>query len=93
MELDAPLRELLGRGFAVGIAPERAEEVHLCAQLCEDRRKNPRDDLASALANGQAFGQPLPPFELLSYFALLIIAGKIAASIREGSCRSQPGRR
>lgn len=43
--------------------------------LIEDRRKTPRDDLATALTIGQVDGQPLPVFELLSYFALLIIAG------------------
>jgi cholest-4-en-3-one 26-monooxygenase len=43
--------------------------------LVEDRRKSPRDDLSSALANGQVNGEQLPIFELLSYFALLIIAG------------------
>ncbi|MBI3758950.1 MAG: cytochrome P450 [Deltaproteobacteria bacterium] len=43
--------------------------------LVEDRRKHPRDDLSSALANGQVNGEPLPIFELMSYFALLIIAG------------------
>jgi cholest-4-en-3-one 26-monooxygenase len=43
--------------------------------LVDDRRKNPRDDLSSALANGQVDGEPLPIFELMSYFALLIIAG------------------
>jgi cholest-4-en-3-one 26-monooxygenase len=53
----------------------RMEFFQYFNQLCEDRRKNPRDDLASALANGKVFGEPLPPFELLSYFALLIIAG------------------
>jgi cholest-4-en-3-one 26-monooxygenase len=53
----------------------RLEFFQYFSQLCEDRKKNPRNDLASALANGKAFGEPLPPFELLSYFALLIIAG------------------
>src|SRR5229473_1154631 len=53
----------------------RLEFFQYFNQLCEDRRKTPRDDLASALANGKAFGEPLPPFELFSYFALLIIAG------------------
>jgi cholest-4-en-3-one 26-monooxygenase len=43
--------------------------------LVEDRRKHPRDDLSSALANGLVNGEPLPIFELMSYFALLIIAG------------------
>jgi cholest-4-en-3-one 26-monooxygenase len=53
----------------------RMEFFQYFSQLCEDRRKNPRNDLASALANGKVFGEPLPQFELLSYFALLIIAG------------------
>jgi cholest-4-en-3-one 26-monooxygenase len=43
--------------------------------LVEDRRKAPRDDLAAALTLGEVNDEPLPPFELLSYFALLIIAG------------------
>jgi cholest-4-en-3-one 26-monooxygenase len=53
----------------------RMEFFQYFSQLCDDRRRNPRDDLASALANGKVNGEPLPPFELLSYFALLIIAG------------------
>ena len=53
----------------------RLELFQYFNQLCEDRRKTPRDDLASALANGSVNGEALPPFELLSYFALLIIAG------------------
>ncbi len=53
----------------------RLEFFQYFNQLCEDRRKTPRDDLASALANGSVNDEPLPPFELLSYFALLIIAG------------------
>jgi len=53
----------------------RMEFFQYFHQLCEDRRQSPRDDLATALANGKANGEPLPPFELLSYFALLIIAG------------------
>ena len=53
----------------------RLEFFQYFNQLCEDRRKAPRDDLASALANGSVNGEALPPFELLSYFALLIIAG------------------
>ena len=53
----------------------RMEFFQYFTQLCEDRRQNPRDDLASALANGKVNGEPIPPFELLSYFALLIVAG------------------
>jgi cholest-4-en-3-one 26-monooxygenase len=53
----------------------RMEFFQYFSQLAEDRRKMPRDDVASALANGTVNGDALPPFELLSYFALLIIAG------------------
>jgi cytochrome P450 len=53
----------------------RLEFFQYFSQLCEDRRTRPRDDLASALANGLVNGEPLPLFELMSYFALLIIAG------------------
>lgn len=53
----------------------RLEFFQYFSQLVEDRRKTPRDDVASALANGTVNGEPLPQFEMLSYFALLIIAG------------------
>jgi cytochrome P450 len=45
------------------------------SQLIEERRKSGRDDLAGALANGRVDGDQIPPFEMMSYFALLIIAG------------------
>jgi cholest-4-en-3-one 26-monooxygenase len=53
----------------------RMEFFQYFSQLIEDRRRAPRDDVASALANGTVHGGGLPQFELLSYFALLIIAG------------------
>jgi cholest-4-en-3-one 26-monooxygenase len=53
----------------------RMEFFQYFSQLVEDRRRAPRDDVASAIANGLVNGDPLPQFELLSYFALLIIAG------------------
>ena len=43
--------------------------------LCEKRRKEPQDDLTSVIANSTLDGQPLPTFELLSYFFLLVVAG------------------
>ncbi|MGH8337696.1 MAG: cytochrome P450, partial [Gammaproteobacteria bacterium] len=52
----------------------RLEFFQYFSRLIEDRRKTPRDDVASALANGKVDGEPLPQFEMLSYFALLIIA-------------------
>jgi len=53
----------------------RMEFFQYFSRLIEDRTKNPRDDLATALTNGKVDGKPIPTFELLSYFALLIVAG------------------
>ena len=64
-----------GQTMLEGLEKARMEFFQYFTQLVDDRRKNPRDDLATALANGKVNGEPLPPFELLSYFALLIIAG------------------
>lgn len=53
----------------------RMEFFQYFSTLVDDRRKTPRDDLATALSQGHVNGEPIPPFELLSYFALLIVAG------------------
>ena len=63
----ASIRESLDRA--------RMEFFQYFSQLTEDRRKSPRDDLATALTIGKVDGQLIPTFELLSYFALLIVAG------------------
>jgi cholest-4-en-3-one 26-monooxygenase len=44
-------------------------------KMSEARRKKPRDDIASVLANASLNGKGLPPRELLSYFFLLVVAG------------------
>jgi cholest-4-en-3-one 26-monooxygenase len=44
-------------------------------QIAEERRKDPRDDILSAIVRGQIDGAPLPDFELLSYYFLLVVAG------------------
>ena len=43
--------------------------------LAAERRKQPRDDMVSVLANATVAGAPMPAFELLSYFLLLVVAG------------------
>jgi cytochrome P450 len=43
--------------------------------ITEDRRKNPRDDLASVIANGAINGQPLDPFNAMSYYVIVATAG------------------
>ena len=43
--------------------------------MVEKRRANPTDDIVSILANAKIDGKELPPFELLSYYFLLVVAG------------------
>ena len=43
--------------------------------LAAQRRTQPRDDMVSVLANARVGGKPMPAFELLSYFLLLVVAG------------------
>jgi len=44
-------------------------------EITEDRRRNPRDDLSSVLANAKLDGQPVPQFELFSLYFLVMVAG------------------
>ncbi len=44
-------------------------------ELADERRKAPRDDMVSVLANATVGGEPMPVFELLSFFLLLVVAG------------------
>jgi len=43
--------------------------------IIEDRRANPRDDLASVLANGRVDGQAMGPLETLGYYLITFTAG------------------
>ena len=45
------------------------------AELTEDRRANPRNDLATVLANGTVDGEPLGETELLWYYIIVATAG------------------
>ena len=44
-------------------------------KVTADRRRIPRDDLASVLANAQVDGKPLGELELLSYYMIVATAG------------------
>jgi len=48
--------------------------------LAKQRRASPRDDMVSVLATARLDGAPLPDFELLSYYALLVVAGNETTS-------------
>jgi cytochrome P450 len=61
-------------------SPEVREEVvrdffDYFGALTEDRRASPRDDLASALANGEINGCPLGHNELMGYYVIVSTAG------------------
>jgi len=43
--------------------------------LTEDRRKNPRDDVASVIANATIDGQPIGHLEAMSYYIIVATAG------------------
>ena len=44
-------------------------------KITEDRRANPREDLASAIANGKVNGEYLPPHDITSYYMIVATAG------------------
>jgi len=43
--------------------------------ISADRRANPRDDLATLIANAEIDGQALPPFEATGYYTIIATAG------------------
>ena len=43
--------------------------------MTEERRKNPTDDIASVIANGQINGEPLGHLEAMSYYIIVATAG------------------
>ncbi|HEX6860379.1 MAG TPA: cytochrome P450 [Caulobacteraceae bacterium] len=43
--------------------------------ITQERRAHPTDDLATLIANGQIDGQPLGPFEAMSYYVIVATAG------------------
>src|SRR5580658_662928 len=49
--------------------------VSIMNELAEDRRKNPRNDLTSALVNNTLGEDMLAPHEIASFFILLAVAG------------------
>ncbi len=64
-----------GKSAQETVEAARTSLFHYFNDMTEDRRKNPRDDLVSILSNAKIDGEPLPPFELLSYYLLLVVAG------------------
>jgi cytochrome P450 len=44
-------------------------------KISADRRANPRDDLATLIANAEIDGAPIPPFEATGYYTIIATAG------------------
>jgi cytochrome P450 len=65
------------QGASAPATAERARAGHFeyFWRMTEERRARPREDIVSVLANARLDGRELPPFELLSYFFLLVVAG------------------
>jgi cytochrome P450 len=51
------------------------ELYQLFAGIIEDRRRNPRDDLATVLAKGSVDGAPMGPLETFGYYLITFTAG------------------
>jgi cytochrome P450 len=89
-EADDPLVLRLARGLTGAEDPDRAlsdrpaESIRLAGigfreyfnKITADRRRHPRADLSSAIANARIQGKPIPDYERLSYFMQLAIAGQ-----------------
>jgi cholest-4-en-3-one 26-monooxygenase len=61
-------------------AEETGEESRIALfgylwEMVEERRKNPKDDIVSVIANAKLGNDYVPQFELLSYYFLLVVAG------------------
>jgi len=45
------------------------------AKLVEEKKKNPKDDLATLFATAEVDGQPLPPMDVLAWCLIVVVAG------------------
>lgn len=61
-------------GAASRIEPVR-EFTRYCNALTADRRANPRDDVATVIANATVDGRPITELEAMSYYLLICTAG------------------
>jgi len=61
-------------------AEETGEESRIALfsyfwEMVEERRRKPREDIVSVIANAKLDGDYVPQFELLSFYFLLVVAG------------------
>jgi len=65
-DMEDPLPQLMQAAMGLG---------QLATELAQDREKDPTEDLMSALVHAEVDGEKLAPFELGSFFILLLVAG------------------
>ena len=61
--------------LVAGLQATIADFVVYFNRMTADRRANPRDDVASVIANGEIDGQPLGELEAMSYYIIVASAG------------------
>jgi cholest-4-en-3-one 26-monooxygenase len=67
--------EFQGEAGTDSVEEARTGLFEYFTDLAAERRKAPRDDMVSVLANATIDDGPMPTLELLSYFVLLVVAG------------------
>lgn len=74
----------LNRSRTVQMSPQEMSEMvaqtvadfnAYFAAMAKDRRENPREDLASIIANGTIDGEPIPDIESAGYYTIVATAG------------------
>ncbi len=69
-----------GDGRRQAFAEVVGEMLAYFRALAADRRANPTEDLASAIANGTIDGGPIPVMDVLSYYLIIATAGHDSSS-------------
>ena len=64
-----------GEDRRAGDPRARSRALPALRGIIEDRRKRPRDDLATVLANGAVDGAPMGPLETFGYYLIIFTAG------------------
>lgn len=74
-EVAAGTTRVRAEGRSVDLVQTAAELFRYFGALTADRRANPREDLASVIANGLLDGAPIPDREAMSYYVIIATAG------------------
>jgi cytochrome P450 len=62
-------------GASEGLSAVLMDFVRYFTDMIDDRRRNPRDDLASLIANGEVNGAPLDFAQVVGYYLIIATAG------------------